>query len=232
MIDNIHNFYNYIPELTLPYYIKFIYKRISEKFSLYENNNIPQILIISMPPRSLKTTLSIKYFANWVGDNYSNKKIGIFSYSTDAVSINIKQKIHDNLKDRVYNLNSDNAKTDILIVDDPLKGIEDIKRSDYIYTIFSNILYRISFNPFILIFCTRFDKDDFVGKLLKNLKIGDKTFMIDYINIEALATKNDILGRPIGQSFDPDKYNKNSLLNIKNVIGEKMFEIMYQGNPQ
>lgn len=57
----------------LPPYIEKILDRIEEKILL---NNIPRMLIITIPPRSLKTTIAFKYFSQWIIKQFSDKQIG------------------------------------------------------------------------------------------------------------------------------------------------------------
>lgn len=215
-----------------PFYMRFIADRIEEKFLM--NITVPRILMISMPPRSLKTTISTKYFIVWILEYFQRKKIGLYSYSRNITNLHIKL-LPTILNNKIKNLNKfTSAKIDTVIIDDYNKNIDLAKFDlDNTFYDFQKICRSLtSSNSFILIISSRYAKNDLIGRILYETLIGGLPFLIDYVNIPALALQFDPLHRIFGSSFWPEKYPENKLLEIKNNIDEKWWKTTYQGTPE
>ena len=234
------NFNDYIEseagEKKIPLYVKKIADRIEEKFLL--NIDIPRMLIITMPPRSLKTTIASKYLPEWITKKFPNKTIGLRSYSGYITNINI-ERLSESTKNKVYNTHYAHAglKPDVLIIDDYIKGPEGIRFMTEKYEELSSyIYYSLNPNPFVLIMASRSAKNDIVGRILEHIKnshlhIYMNNFLIDYINVPAFQYGYKNIWS-LGQTFWPEKYSNTALFSIKNAIGEELFETLYQGNPK
>jgi len=225
--------YSFINERSngreIPHYMKNLAYEVERHFT--SNLFMPRILMISMPPRSLKTTLSL-YTISWIMENFDNKKIGYSSYNENITKINHKEisniiKPAFNYNNYIYVLpilSNKYVDFNVLIIDDYFKDIQessDINYSNKVFSWFYHIAnYNFSNNMFILIISTSWGNIGLIQDILYNVKLEKITYLVDYINIPAI--KND-------QSFWPEKYSINTLKQIECQIGKDAFRKMYQG---
>jgi len=127
------------------------------------------------------------------------------------------------------------------IIDDYVKGRADAKRAgwwNFVTEWYKNDFYtRLMPGGVIIIIATRWDKNDLIGWLTPKKMIR---FMEDLdtsqedrwlvINLPALATENDLLGRKPGEALWPSWYPESKLKRIKGVLRES-FNAIYQGEP-
>lgn len=216
----------------IPPYTNFLAGKIGEK--LLMDISVPRMLIVTMPPRSYKTTISSYWLPTWIYEYVPYKTIGIFSYSEDIVNVNIK-RLSPGLRQKIVNLNTySNTPIDVFIIDDYCKsdveGESDLY-NDRTYKSFINTTMHLMPNAFILIMATRWNKNDLVGRILANIGTGDLPFLIDYINLQSIASAYDPLERSPGEPLWKDKYPQSYLAQLRKTVSEKWFKTIYQGRP-
>ena len=72
---------------------------------------------------------------------------------------------------------------------------------------------------------TRWHEDDLAGRIIAANYPG-----VEVLRLPALAEANDPLGRKIGDALCPDRFDKEKLHRIKNVLGHSFYSL-YQGAP-
>jgi predicted phage terminase large subunit-like protein len=119
----------------------------------------------------------------------------------------------------------------ILLLDDPIKGREEAdsptQRRKLIEWYQSVAYTRLMPNGSIVLIQTRWHEGDLTGFLLKEQK--HENWIV--LRLPALAEKNDLLGRQIGDPLWPKNYPKKRLLEIKKTIGDREFSALYQQRP-
>ena len=122
---------------------------------------------------------------------------------------------------------------DILIVDDPIKDAEQansVVYRDKVWDWFTSTLYtRSSFGGGILIILTRWHEDDLAGRLLEQMKKGEgDTWKV--INFPAIAEEDEVF-RKEGEPLQAERFNIDSLNNIKKAVGSRVWSSLYQQRP-
>lgn len=126
---------------------------------------------------------------------------------------------------------------DIFIIDDYCKSYEDSESligRDNTWDWWQSVAAtRLHPGAVVIILCTRWHEDDLIGRLLlQKEQIGkDFPFILEHINLPAIAESNDPLGRKPGESLWPQRYNKNQLNDIKTIVGPYFWSALYQGSP-
>ena len=115
------------------------------------------------------------------------------------------------------------------IIDDPIKNAEEAESEVYrerLYEWYKSVARtRLEPNASIVIMMARWHQKDLAGRILEN----EKDWTI--INLPALAKENDPLGRAPGDALWPERYPKESLLQIKHDIGSRAWASLFDGNP-
>ena len=110
---------------------------------------------------------------------------------------------------------------DIIIVDDPYKGIEDTtptllqKKIDWFTTI---VEQRVRPSTKVIILHTRWHSNDLTGYLLEN-----ESHKYDFISFPAIDEEDNVLW--------PQYYSLDFYLDKQATIGERMFQALYQQKP-
>jgi hypothetical protein len=120
----------------------------------------------------------------------------------------------------------------ILIIDDPIKNREEAESQvirDKVWNWYTSTAYtRLEKDGAIILILTRWHKEDLAGKLLKaQMEGGDKW---EVIKFPAIATQDELF-RSQGEALWPEKYNIESLQQIKKTIGIYDFSALYQQEP-
>lgn len=217
-------------------------------------------LIVNMPPRHGKTQLISKYFPVWYLGNNPSKNIIITAYQSDlaeewgeyskelfeaygntlfgnTLNRSSKSKKRWRINNNTGSLNAIGMRggltgkgADVLIIDDPIKNDEQAMSITYREKAWNwfqaTSSTRLSKNGSIIIVMTRWHHDDLVGRLLE-----EQRDLWDVVNLPAIATEQDIIGRNIGDALFPSLYTKDDLLNIKKTIGDYWFSSLYQQEP-
>jgi predicted phage terminase large subunit-like protein len=213
-------------------------------------------LIINMPPRHGKSQLVTKIYPLWWLLNRPSDRIIIAAYNSTlaeyfgreildlfknisseyGLELNISQKAKSefvtNKNGSISSVGVGGSLTgkgaNLIIVDDPIKNDAESNSSearDKLYEWFNaTLLTRLEPNGAIILVMTRWHEDDLAGRLLKQKKW-------DRIILPAIAEKNDILGREVGEALWENRYSISSLLDIKDSIGSYWFSSLYQQSP-
>lgn len=121
---------------------------------------------------------------------------------------------------------------DIIIVDDPYKGLEmeftptALKHSWRDYS--SLIEQRGRTNTKFVLLHTRWHSEDIQGRLLADDYQKSK---YQFIELPAIAGENDILGRNPGEPLWPQYYGLEFYLDKQKTMGERQFQAIYQQKP-
>lgn len=123
------------------------------------------------------------------------------------------------------------------IIDDFVKGAEQAeskivrdKTWDWWQAVAATRLHP---GAIVIVVATRWSCDDLIGRLLKQREEeGDEfPFEVTFINLPAIADKNDVLDRKPGEALWPWRYNEKMLMNIKKILGSYWWNAMYMGSP-
>lgn len=121
------------------------------------------------------------------------------------------------------------------IIDDPHKNWQEVQSQtirDQMKDWFDSTFYtRAEPGASIIVLATRWHEDDLIGYLLRE-KQSDNWM---YLRMPALAedwnSEEDVLGRSVGQSLCPERYNEKALLKIKNSISPMVWAALFQQRP-
>lgn len=128
---------------------------------------------------------------------------------------------------------------DLIIVDDPLKGMQasdsKTERAKVISTYQGDLTTRLSPSAPLILIQTRWNEEDLAGFILKSeaLKPPEKRRW-EHINIPALATEGiaDALGRAPGTWLESSRGRRLSdWIEIQETVGTRVFSALYQGTP-
>jgi len=119
---------------------------------------------------------------------------------------------------------------DLLIIDDPCKNRQEADSQTYRDRVWSEwqstLSTRLHPNGAVVVVLTRWHEDDLAGRLIRT-----EPDRWQLLNLPALASENDPLGRPPGAALWPERYDEESLAGIKITVGSRDWEALYQGRP-
>ena len=119
----------------------------------------------------------------------------------------------------------------MLIIDDPVKNREEAESEtirEKVWSWYTSTAYtRLEKGGSIILIMTRWHMDDLAGRLLEAQAEADQW---EVIKFPALAT-HDEDWRKQGEPLWPEKYDYDSLLSIKNTIGNYDWNALYQQTP-
>jgi predicted phage terminase large subunit-like protein len=120
----------------------------------------------------------------------------------------------------------------LLLVDDYIKNWAEASSDLVLQSIFdwfkTTAYTRLEPGGSCVILATRWGLNDLIGRLLEE----DKERMWRVIRLPAIAEENDPLNRRVGEALWPERYPLEKLKSIRGVIGNFMFDAMYQQNPR
>lgn len=121
---------------------------------------------------------------------------------------------------------------DLIIIDDPVKNREEANSKTYrdrVYDWYTDDLYtRLEPGAKIILIMTRWHEDDLAGRILAS----DDVDNWQVVTLPAIAEDNDPLGRRVGESLCPDRYDEKALADIRQAITGRAFSALYQQRPQ
>lgn len=234
-----------------PNHINFIEEKL---LNLYKGRT--KKLIINIPPRHGKSQLVTKVFPLWWLLNKPSDRIIIAAYNSNLAeyfgreildlykrvspefglelshSQKAKSEFVTNMNGSISAVGVGGSLTgkgaNLIIVDDPIKNDAEAnspEARDKIYEWFNaTLLTRLEPNGVVILVMTRWHEDDLAGRLLKQKKW-------DRIVLPAIAEKNDLLGRKVGEALWEKRYPSASLIDIKDSIGSYWFSSLYQQSP-
>lgn len=124
---------------------------------------------------------------------------------------------------------------DVLVIDDYIKNPKEAMSPGYLDDLWDwwRTVARTRLEPgaVVIILATRWVANDLHGRLMKQQKETGRTFF-EYVEMPAIATSaNDVLGREIGEVLFPQRYNTQSIMDIKTELGTRWFNAMFQQSP-
>lgn len=214
-------------------------------------------IIISAPPRHGKSQLIDIYTPIWVLERFQNQNVILASYGAELSEI-FGRQVRDAVANEVLltcELRQDSKKVmafqtkqgggmvsvglggaitgrgaDVLLIDDYIKEIKEALSPtyrEYIWNWFITTAYtRIEPGGSCIIIATRWHSDDLIGRILQNFP-GQWTNIV----LRADAEADDILGRPIGAPLFPERYPRQRLDELKEVLGSTFYQALYQQRP-
>ncbi len=129
---------------------------------------------------------------------------------------------------------------DLLVIDDYLKDYEEAESQrirDKIWDWWTSVaLTRLHPGAVIVIIATRWNEDDLIGRLRRQMKEEPEEFPFECeeINFPAIADKDnpdDILGRKEGEALWASRYSPKRLKNVRKAVGDYIWNALFQGNP-
>lgn len=126
----------------------------------------------------------------------------------------------------------------LLVIDDPIKNYEEASSQtvrDAQWDWFTSVAMTRLEGGSVIVVMTRWNEDDLAGRLI------DEGWEV--LNLPAMAEADDPIGRPVGAALWPDRYpldacdspscaHAGHLKTILKTIGEFMFASLYQGRPR
>ncbi len=216
-------------------------------------------IIVSVPPRHGKSELISVWTPIWFLDRWPDKFVLLTSYGAD-LAIGFGRRVRDMIVDRQDILNvklrSDAQRVnsflttgrggmfavgvggpitgrggDLFLIDDYVKNAKDANsetvRKDILDWFTSTAYTRLEPNASIIILATRWNIKDLIGALKSNP--GANNWLI--IELSAIAEKNDLLGREVGEALWPERYDIKALEGIKETLGTYFWQSLYQQHP-
>jgi len=133
-------------------------------------------------------------------------------------------------------------RADLGIIDDPIKGREDadseVVRNKTWEWYKSDFRTRLKPKSAIILIQTRWHEDDLAGRIFGEDHLfesgwveagdGEEWFVV---NLPAIAEKNDLLGRPVGEPLWPDYYTREILEQERLSQGPRNWNALYQQRP-
>lgn len=209
-------------------------------------------LIINMPPRHGKSELISKYFVAWYLLNYTDKRVILTSYEADfaaswgrkvkdiigtfASQFKTRIRLDSNAANRFELIQGGQLNTagaggaitgkgaDVLIIDDPIKNIEEANSKVYrqkIWDWFTTTAFtRLEPNGAVVIIMTRWHYDDLVGRILNDEEESKKWTVL---SLPAISSD----GKPLW----PERFSLEKLNDIKKTLGSMFFSALYQQKP-
>lgn len=214
--------------MIFPKHIDYL-EEIIEKFIETKKDKI-NILTVSMPPRSGKTSFFIRKLPIWYLKKYKNNSVILSSYSQELLESNFKAVSPEK---HIYNpflISVGGAicgrSFDLFILDDYCKNYEESKSEvtqNRIFDWFKFSVYtHCDEGGIIIIAASRFNKNDLIGNIIKLHNKYKDDFNLVNINIPAIQNS---------ESYWPERYSVKYLHELQNLIGNKMFNALYMGNP-
>lgn len=216
--------------------------------------------IVSAPPRHGKSQLSSIYTPAWALERYPQYKTILTGYGAELTT-GFSRQVRDIFTDidnhsllntrirkdasrteaflteqggGVYAVGLGGAITgrgaNILLIDDYIKEIKEALSQayrDYIWNWFVTTAFtRLEPGGTCIIVATRWHSDDLIGRILEEFP-----GQWEYIEIPAIATAGDILGRPVGAPLFPERYPLERLEELRSTLGTIFFEALFQQRP-
>lgn len=216
-------------------------------------------IIISVPPRHGKSETFSVWTPRWILEKFPQAKILLSTYAAPLAE-GFAERVRDfflyppeGIKTRLKTDSRSvaNFKTtegggmasvgirgaltgrgaDVFLIDDYVKDVVEAKSESVRNAVWewyqAVATTRLEPGATMIIIATRWDEDDLIGRILA--KFSDR---FTYIRMPALAdSTDDILGRSQGEPLWPERYNRETLLEIKATLGTYFWDALYQQVP-
>jgi predicted phage terminase large subunit-like protein len=120
----------------------------------------------------------------------------------------------------------------LLIIDDPISNAEEADSEvmrDKVWDWFLSVAWtRREPGATVVVMCTRWHEDDLIGRILEQPELSR---IAKRLTFRAIAEDDDVLGRKPGEALWPDRYNEQTLAEIKAALPPRWFNALYQQRP-
>lgn len=232
-------------------------REIAEKLEAVERGEITRLLI-TVPPRFGKSELVSRIFPAWYLGRHPKREVMITSYNADKAE-SFSKCARDIVEgDRFHHIFPDvdvspskrameewhtiaggiviaagaggaltGGGAHLAIIDDPVKNWEEAvsetiqeKRYEWYRSVLRTRLYPGSA---IILVMTRWVTYDLAGRILEHEKTIDEGGKWEHLNLPLLDAH--------GKSLWPEMYDDAEIADIRETVGEKIFQALYQQNP-
>ncbi len=213
-------------------------------------------IIINIPPRHGKSELISHWLPTWFLDWYPQRNVILTSYG-DTLASNWGRKVRDEFRENPHTTTTIGNKASIndwrttygggmrtagvggpilgfgghlFVIDDPYKNqteaFSETNRKAVQDWLQSTLYSRLEPDATVVLIMQRWHEKDLTGYLLNE-------HSDDWLQVKmpAVAEDDDILGRAVGQSLIPQRYNEKHLAQIKAAVGSLFWAGMYQQRP-
>lgn len=213
--------------------------------------------IVTMPPRHGKSEFISNWLPAWYLDAFPEHRVILASYSAKFAS-KWGRKVRTTLESNrqvLCTVRMDSRKAErfdlwegggmitagvggpitgegahLLIIDDPVKNWKEAQSEstrESIIDWFNSTAYtRLEPNATVILLMTRWHEDDLAGYLIDE---HEDSWVV--INLPALAENEDALGRSDGEALCPERYKTEDLNKIKEAVGTRVWNGLYQQRP-
>lgn len=126
---------------------------------------------------------------------------------------------------------------DVFVLDDYIKEPKEAMSPQYLEDLYTWYLTvartRLEPGAVVIILATRWVANDLHGRIMKRQKETGRSFF-EYVELPAIAHENEVcpLGRAPGEVLFPERYNRDSIYDIRTELGSRWFNAMFQQRPQ
>jgi predicted phage terminase large subunit-like protein len=124
----------------------------------------------------------------------------------------------------------------VIVVDDPVKNRAEADSATYRQSTWnwytSTLRTRLEPGGRIVLVMTRWHEDDLAGRLLQRAADDPAADQWRVVKFPGLAKLDDPLGRQPGEALDPERYDRDALLQTKASIGERDWAALYDQEPR
>jgi len=243
------------------YQASWFHREIAKKLESVEKGKTKRLMIFLPPRHGKSEVASILFPAWYLGRNpkkeiivssYSAELAEDFGYKTRNLVASqeyqelFSTKLREDSKSKAKWLTQEGGGytavgvggaitgrgADLLIIDDPIKNREEAESStlrEKVYSWYTSTAYtRLEKNGAIILIQTRWHQDDLAGRLLKAQEDGGDRWEV--IKFPAIAVEDEKF-REKGEALWKEKYNLETLKQIKNTIGIYDWQCLYQQEP-
>lgn len=239
-----------------PPHISYLIKKLEQV-----EKGIIRYLMIFMPPRHGKSETVSRKFPAWYLGKHPDDNIILSSYAytlAKGFSKEVRDAIESRLYKTIFPIGTkDDSRAvndwdianhkggmvtsgvggsitgygaNLLIIDDPFKNQEEAESEVIREKVWewyrSVILTRLEPGARIILIMTRWHRKDLAGKILE-----EDAASWDVVDFPAIAEKEDILGRNIGQALWPERYDEKTLAVTKLKVGTRIWNALFQQHP-
>lgn len=124
---------------------------------------------------------------------------------------------------------------DVFVLDDYIKEPKEAMSPTYLEDLYTWYLTvartRLEPGAVVIILATRWVSNDLHGRIMKRQRETGRDFF-EYVELPAIAYKDDILGREEGDVLFPERYNRAAVYDIRTELGSRWFNAMFQQRPE
>ena len=253
--DDLYEFMRY----TIPNFIEAEHlRKMCDKLMEVANGKCKRLMIVTPPRHGKSETTSIQFPAWYLGNNPQEQIIAC-SYSADLAttfSEATRRIVQSEKYQRLwkYQLEKDTSRkwmisgkennrpsyiaagvggpitgegASCILIDDPLKNMEEANSQtmrDKIWDWYTSTAYtRLHPGGSVILIQTRWHHDDLAGRLLKQAELNPEADQWEVLHLPAIDSDDNALW--------PERYPVELLQSIRETIGTRTFNALYQGNP-